>query len=251
MFIPPGALESSGHEYRSEQSVPRADPPMPHEPSVSTRREPKVWPVRQFQTKPESWLLVILYLVFSTVMVWGISIELLSNDVSNIRQGLFAGPIIAILAIWSIRSLYHRIVFKPTCIILESDRLIYDRGHAQSLKTIHYEQIYQVAMPTKEKLSFISRERQEVASERISVSYYPYDEFTGAPNVTRLKSLTLPETDSDFILRDELRQRAYGSTPSRQARVRSLIEGLGRLALMLLAMALYLLFVGILQVIFT
>ncbi len=251
MFIPPGALESSGHEYRSEQSVPRADPPMPHEPSVSTRREPKVWPVRQFQTKPESWLVIIVYLAFSALMLWGICTELLSNNVREIRQGLFAGPIIAILAIWSIRSLYRRIVFKPTCIILESDRLICDRGHAQSLKTIHYEQICQVTLPTKEALSFISRERQEVASERISVSYYPYDEFTGAPNVTRLKSLTLPETESDFSLRDELRQRAYGPTPSRQARARSLIEGLGRLALILLAMVLYVVFVGILQVVFT
>ncbi len=251
MFIPPGALESSGHEYRSEQSVPRADPPMPNQPSVSTRREPKIWPVKQFQAKPESWLLIILYLAFSALMLWGVCAELLSNNVREIRQGLFAGPIISILAIWSIRSLYRRIVFQPTCIILETDRLIYDRGHAQSPKMIQYEQIFQVAMPTKEAMSFISRERQEVARERISVSYYPYDEFTGAPNLARLRTLTLPETDSDFSLRDELRQRAYGPTPSRQARARSLIEGLGRLALILLAMVLYLMFVGILQVIFT
>jgi hypothetical protein len=87
--------------------------------------------------------------------------------------------------------------------------------------------------------SFFSQETEERLSGPIVINYYDYDEQTGAVDLSRLRSLVLPKTEDDANLCNEIGHRSFGPAPGRQARIGLAIRQCWRLALLLLAVLLY------------
>ncbi len=229
MSILPSMMESSRPEYRPEPftSVKPLfsaesfisfftsifDSPDAIESQVSGGHGGTSWPIKTFNVKLESTGEIIFMLATAFFCLWWCLAH------TDFRRGLFIAP----LPLWAIfhylRSLARKI--SPDWhdkIRLDVDQLFHDCCNNFDRDGIRYEQICAVKLA----------EAKSKTSSSVEINYYPYADHTGALNLTRLKSRRLPVTEDNEGLYNELKQRAFGLLPGRQAQIKFFIWQVGR-----------------------
>lgn len=229
MFIPPSVMEGSKPEYRPEPFAP-AIPAISVEALASSfttildsldsvesqvlgGQSGTIWPVKTFEAKLESIGEIIFMVAGGVFGLWWCLAYI------DLRPGLFLTPLFLWTIVHYLRSLARKISpDKNDSIRLDTDQLYHDRGDKFDQDGIRYEQICAVKLA----------ETKSNVSGSIEVIYYPYADHTGALNLTRLKSHRLPVTEDNEGLYNELRRRAFGPPPSRQAQIKLSIWQVGR-----------------------
>lgn len=255
MFIPPSVMEGSKPEYRPEPFA-SAQPTLTVESLISSFAtmgdstgtiESQVsggqgrltWSVRKIRADTESKVVILLSLIMWSLCLLAMVSLLQSQQVVDIRRGLFYTPLVLWLLVISLKELYYwKFPERRDSILLDTDRLVLNPDRSPMPKTILYEQICTVSLPS-------------ARSGPVAVKYYLYDQQTGALNLSRLRSIVLPKTEDDAGLNDEILQRSSGPTPDQKARIGLTIWELGQIGLKLLVIPAYFLAVGIVAAIVT
>lgn len=258
MFIPPSNLESKRREYHPEYRklaspgllesfwreiglilfTTRVDSPELTQVQATEKPRGIIGPVRKIYVLPESSGEIISGLVLSVGGLWYVISLLLSANVVEIRYGLFFAPMVGWLVVDTVKALYYRkFPQRQKSILLDADRLVLNPDHDPLPKTIYYEQICMARLYGKTGV--------------VEIKYYLYDIQTGALNLACLRSTVLPKTEDNLGLCEEIDRRCTAPYPSQRAQIALALWKIGKMALMLLAIAAYLLFVGVLEVIFT
>ncbi len=232
MFIPPSVMEGLKPEYRPEPFAP-ALPSVSAESLVSSittildsldsveshvvgGQGDTIWPIKTFNAKFESTGETILMLALAVFGVWW------CLAYTDFRRGLFLAPLFLWTAVHHFQSLIRKI--SPDwhdCIRLDADQLFRDRGDKFDQDGIRYEQICAV------KLTHATSK----TSGPVEISYYPYADQTGTLNLARVKSRRLPITEDNEGLYNELRRRAFGPPPSRQAQIGLFVWRVGQVGM--------------------
>ena len=243
MSIPPSMLKSLGREYRPEpfaSSVERTASVVSH---LSSGRAGVSWPVTKFDVTPKSSAELTSALFVSLVGLYLVANAIWHNGANGIRSGTMLGPLCLWILFDTLKTLRRKYSLDwYESVILEMDRLVHIRGHEQESKSIYFEQICTVKLRTvRAKPSLFDKENEWAEVGPIEVDYYLYDRQTGSLNLSRLRSIVLPKTDDDAGLYDEIRRRSFGPPPGPLARIGLAIRQYCLMALLLLALPLYLL----------
>ena len=240
MFIPPSVMEGSKPEYRPEPFAP-AIPSISAESlissfttifdsldivesQVSSGQGGTTWPVKSFHVKIESAGEIVFMLAASAFALWW------CLAYTDFRRGLFVAPLPLWGVFYYLRALTRKISSDwHDSVRLDMDQLFRDRGNSFDQNGIRYQQICAVKITNATSKT----------SGPVEIKYYPYADQTGALNLARLKSLNLPATEDTEGLYNELRRRAFGPPPSRQAQIRLFVWGICQLGLVYGGILLY------------
>jgi len=235
-------LKSMEPQYRPEPVDSTIEPTEVTVSHVAAGREGVVHPIKKFAIMPESLAGLFSILIISLVGLGCLLANVMSSGGATRIQSLVAlAPFCLWLCFHAVKGLRRRSSF-DWCdhVTLDTDRLICEQGHRREPKTIHYEQICAV------KLRIVrNKEIEQTEAGPVEVNYYEYDKQTSALNLSRLRSIVLPKTEDDAILCSEIRHRSFGPSPNHQARIGLAVW---QIALWLLPVLLYLLYVEIVRV---
>lgn len=225
MFIPPSQMEGSKPEYRPEPFAPTLpsvsaeslvssittilDSLDSVESQVSGGQGGTAWAVKTFNVRLESTGEIIFMLAAAVFGLWW------CLAYTDFRRGLLVAP----LPVWGVFHYLRALIRKVSpdwhdSVRLDIDQLFHDRGDKFDQDGIRYEQICAVNLA----------QTKSNTSGSVEIKYYPYADQTGALNLMRLKSRQLPLTEDNDSLYNELKRRAFGPPPSRQAQMGLLVR---------------------------